>query len=154
MTTGYGTTTTVTRAANKTPYTANDVVGGAIDLGVMGPSGGEIIIDSAALEIDVTAVPSGMTTFRLALYNVTPPSAIGDNGAFDIPAGDRASFLGFVALGTPVDEGSTLYIGQKDIQQHVGLASGNLYAYLVTAGGYTPAANSEVYRVTLKARSI
>ena len=150
---GYGGKTTVTRPANVTAYTANDVVGAtaaAIDLGVMGPSGGEILITSVSLEIDVTAVPAGMTTFRLALYNVTPPSALADNAAFDIPSGDRASFLGFIDIGTPVDEVSTLFVQAQNINKHVTLLGTNLFAYLVTAGGFTPAGNSEVYVVTVK----
>ena len=151
---GYGSTTTVTRPANTTAYGANEVVGGAIDLGVMGPSGGEVFITSASLEIDVTAVPSGMTTFRLALYNVTPPSALADNAPFDIPSGDRASFLGFIDIGTPVDEGSTLFVQANNINKHVTLAGTNLFAYLVTAGGYTPAANSEVYKPTVKSVAV
>ena len=154
---GYGSATTVTRPANTTAYTANDVVGAtaaAIDIGVMGPSGGEVIITSASLEIDVSAVPTGMTTFRLALYNVTPPSALADNAAFDIPAGDRASFLGFIDVGTPVDEGSTLFVQAQNINKHVTLAGTNLFAYLVTAGGFTPAGNSEVYKVTLKSVAV
>ena len=151
---GYGSRTTVTRPANTTPYTANDVVGGAIDLGVMGPSGGEVMITSASLEIDVAAVPAGMTTFRLALYNVTPPSAVADNGAFDIPSGDRASFLGFIDIGTPVDEVSTLFVQAQNINKHVTLSGTNLFAYLVTAGGYTPAGNSEVYVPTVKSVAV
>ena len=154
---GYGTTTTVTRPANTTAYTAGDVVGAAaaaIGLGVMGPSAGDILITSAALEIDVAAVPAGMTTFRLALYNATPPSALADNAAFDIPSGDRASFLGFIDLGTPVDEGSTLYVQAQNINKHVTLSGTNLFAYLITAGGFTPAGNSEVYKVTLKAVAV
>lgn len=150
---GYGSPVTVTRPANVTAYTAGDVVGGAIDLGVMGPNAGQVLITGGTLEIDVAAVPAGMTYFRLALYNVTPPSALADNAAFDIPAGDRASFLGFYTLQTPVDEGSTLWV-EVNTQKQVLLAGTHLFAYLVTATGYTPAANSEVYKVGLKAVAV
>lgn len=155
--TSFSVPTTVTRPANATAYTANDVVGAtaaAIDLGVVGPSGGEILIKAVALEIDVVAVPAGMTTFRLALYSVTPPSALADNAAFDIPSGDRASFLGFVTIGTPVDEGATLYVEANEINKRVTLAGTHLFAYLVTAGGFTPAGNSEVYKVTIKTAAV
>lgn len=143
----------ITRPANTTAYTANDVVGGAITFPTMGPSGGgEVRIISAQLELDIAAIPAGMTSFNLYLYNVTPPSAIADNGAFDIPAGDRASFLGKFSLGTPVDEGSTLYIETNNIQKQITVPSGStVFGYLVTAGGFTPAANSEVYAITLHA---
>lgn len=143
---------TVTRPANATPYTANDVLGGALTFaGIGSTSGGEVLITSASLEIDVTAVPAGMSSFRLYLYNVTPPSALADNAAWDIPAGDRASFLGYVDLGTPVDLGSTLYVKADIINAQIKLAGSSVFGYLVTNGGFTPAGNSEVYVATLHA---
>lgn len=145
----YDVATTITRPANMTAYAANDVLGGALDLGVLGPSAKSVLITGVQLEADIAAIPAGMTTFNLYLFSVTPPSAVADNGAFDIPAGDRASFLGKIALGAPVDEGSTLYCEANGINKQVKLAGTNLFAYLVTVGGFTPAANSEVYKLTL-----
>lgn len=148
----YRSAPTVTRPANVTPYTAGDVVGGAITFTSVGPDGGHVIITTADLRIDVAAVPSGMAGFRLYLYDATPPSALADNAAWDLPSGDRANFLGYVDLGTPVDLGSTLFVQVANPGVQVKLASGttSLYGYLVTAGGYTPAANSEVYAPRLK----
>lgn len=141
----------VQRPANTTAYTANDVVGGVIQFqNIAWAEGGEVIITSTALELDIAAIPSGMTSFNLYLYNVTPPSALADNAPFDIPAGDRAAFIGKIALGTPVDEGSTLFVGADQINKQVSVPAGaSLFGYLVTAGGFTPAANSEVYGVTM-----
>jgi hypothetical protein len=149
-----GTGVTVTRPANTTAYAAGDVVGGAITFASMAPAAGVIWISSAALEIDVTAIPSGMTSFRLYLYSVTPPSGLGDNAAFDLPSGDRASFLGFINLGTPEDLGSTLYAQADNIGHPIRAAGTAIYGYLVTAGGFTPAANSEVYKLTLHSVSL
>ena len=148
----YAAAVTITRPANQTPYTAVDVVGAtaaAITFPSMGPSGKEILITSVSLEIDTTAIPSGMTSFKLALYSVTPPSALADNAPWDLPSGDRASFLGIFSLGTPVDLGSTLYVEISGVNKQVTLAGTNLFGYLITDGGFTPAANSEVYRITL-----
>lgn len=147
----YSNALTITRPANQTPYTALDVVGGALTFTSMGPSGGRIMLTSTQLELDITAIPSGMTSFFLALYNVTPPSALADNAPWDLPSGDRASFLGIVQLGTPVDLGSTLYVEQNIINKQIKLAGTSLFGYLVTQTGYTPAANSEVYVNTLHA---
>lgn len=154
---GYGTQTAVTRAANMTPYTANDVVGGAIDLGVMGPSAGQIIITSSLLEPRIAAVPTGMTSFTLYLYSVTPPSAIADNGAWTLASGDLASYLGSIALGTPAlpaASSAALIVEQANLGKQVKLAGTHLFGYLVTAGGYTPAGNSEVYELGLQAVAI
>lgn len=151
---GYTSAVTVTRPANTTAYTANDVVGAtaaAITFPSMGPSGGDILVTSVELEIDIASIPSGMTSFRLYLYSVTPPSALADNAAWDFSSGDRASFLGYVDLGTPVDLGSTLYVRADIINAHFKLAATGLFGYLVTNGGFTPASNSEVYKITLHA---
>lgn len=146
---GFNAALTTIRPANQTPYTANDVVGGAMTFPTMGPNAGRILLTSVQLEIDIAAIPAGMTSFNLYLYSVTPPSAIADNSPFDIPAGDRASFLGKIAMGTPVDEGSTLYIEVNIVNKQIKLAGTSIFAYLATVGGFTPGAVSEVYVVTL-----
>ena len=151
---GYTSPITITRPANADAYTANDVLGGALTFPLVGRSGEVIQITSVELEADVAAVPAGMTSFALYLYSVTPPSALADNAAFDIPAGDRASFLGKVTAGTPVDEGSTLYVRTNGINAQMKLASTSIFGYLVTAGGFTPAGNSEVYNVTLHTAAV
>lgn len=148
---GFSAPLTITRPANQTPYGAGDVVGGALTFPTMGPSAGRILITSTQLELDITAIPTGMTSFLLYLYNVTPPSALADNAVFDLPSGDRASFLGVVAMGTPADLGSTLYAETNIINKQLKLAGTSLFGYLTTVGGFTPAANSEVYVATLHA---
>ena len=146
----------LTRTADTNAYAANDVIGAAtgstaaLTFASMGPSAGRIMITSVQLELDITAVISGMTSFDLHLYNITPPSALGDNAAFDLPAGDRASYLGKISLGTPVDLGSTLYVETNSVNKQVLLAGTSLFGYLVTVGAYTPASAS-VFVVTLHA---
>lgn len=147
--------TSVTRPANTTPYSAGDVVGGAIDLGVLGNSAKPVQIVGIDLEYDVTAIPAGMTTFLLYLYSVTPPSAIADNGAFDVASGDRASLLGNpIPLGGLTDIGSTLLGGVTGLLKQCLLAGTHLFAYLVTVAGWTPAANSEVLRLTIHTQAV
>lgn len=143
----------LTRTNDTNAYTANDVVGSAtgstaaLTFALVGPSAANIRVLSAELEIDATAVISGETSYRLYLYNVTPPSALGDNAAWDLPSGDRASYLGYIDLGTPVDLGSTLYV-QSEPGKDVKLAGTSLFGYLVTIGAYIPTA-SRVHKITL-----
>lgn len=146
--------TTITRPANTTAYTANDVLGGALDLGVLGSSAKAVQITSVQLEADITAVPTGQTSWVLYLYNVTPPSAIADNGAWDLPSGDRASFLGSIAIPAMADLGSTLYVESNGLAKQVLLSGTHLFGYLVTVGGFTPAANSEVYKITVHTKAV
>jgi hypothetical protein len=138
---------TVTRPANTTAYTAGDVVGGVITFDR--PSDNVLLITSADLAIDVAAVPASMTSFRLHLYRETPASAIADNAAWDLPSGDRAAYLGYIDLGSPADTGSTLFSQVEQVNKQIEPGSTGLFGYLVTNGGFTPAANSEVYRPRL-----
>ena len=149
-----GSPVTITRPNDTSAYTANDVIGAAtgstaaVEFKNMGPSGARIMITSTQLEIDATAVISGETSYRLHLYNITPPSASGDNAAWDLPSGDRASYLGFIELGTPVDLGSTLYVEQNIVNKQTSLSTQSLWGYLVTIGAYTPTAQ-RVHKITL-----
>lgn len=154
----YSATATQTRPNNTTAYTGLDVVGadpGAVmEFPAIGPSGGHVEITASLLRIDVNAVPSGMANQRLHLFNAAP-AAITDNAAFNLPSGDRAKYLGFVDLGTPIDVGDTLAVQAKGIAHVVKLAEGStsLYGVLQTIDGYTPAAET-VTTVTLRAKSI
>lgn len=146
-------TANMTRPANVTAYTAGDVVGGVITFSNFGASNGQLImLTSAFLRYDVAAVPSGMANMRLYLYDATPPSALADNAVWDLSSGDRSNFLGYIDLGTPVDLGSTLFAQADGLNKHVALGASttNLFGYLVTTGGYTPAANSETFAVVLR----
>jgi len=155
---GFRGTSTVTRPANTTPYSIGDVVGGALTIADIGPASGHIYITDSKFMLNITAIPSGMTSFTLHLYNVTPPSAIADNSPFTLGSGDRASYMGFVQLGTPVALGvgtQTPYVIQTGLNQGFTMPAGtSLFAYLVTATAYTPAANSETYTLTIKSVSV
>lgn len=150
----YRSQVTITRPADTTAYTAGDVVGGVIDLPGLGDRVvNSLLITDANLRLDISAIPSGMTSFRLHLYTATPPSAYADNAAWDLPSGDRSIYAGFIDLGSPADVGSTCFaqVTQVNMQIHPGSGTTALYGYLVTNGAYTPAANSETYALTLRA---
>lgn len=152
VTAGYDVSASFNRTADTVGYTAGDVVGnagGAVrQFAGVGPSGGSVVITGVQLEIDRSDVPSGMSGYRLHLYNVTPPSALADNAPFDLPAGDRAAYLGFIDIDTPNDLGSTLYVEMNNIGKQVKLASTDLFGYLVTTGAFTPG-SATPYKITL-----
>ncbi len=144
-----------TRPNDTAAYAANDVIGTATgstaawQFASMGPSGGLIRLTGATLRIDAAAIISGETSYLLHLYNVTPPSATGDNGAFNgLASGDRASYLGFINLGAPAALGSTLWIETGGILKPIQLAGTDLFGYLVTVGAHTPTAQ-RVYNIEL-----
>lgn len=151
---GYSAQVDITRPANATPYTAGDVLGGAITIPTIGPSAGRIILTNLALLPQVVSIPAGMTSFRLHLYSVTPPSALADNAPWTFTSVDWPSYLGYVDLGSPVDFGAALFVQATQVNQEIKLASTSVFGYLVTNGGFTPAGNSEVYRLDTYAVSV
>lgn len=153
---GYVSVVDITRPANVTPYTAGDVVGGVLALTNIGPSGGVVLLNGADLRYDVAAVPAGMTSYRLHVYSITPPSALADNAVWDLPAGDRGSYRGYVDVGTPVDVGSTLFCQSDQIAKQFDLPTGQtqLFGYLITNSGFTPAAVSETLRLKVRTAAL
>lgn len=139
----------VTRPSNTTTYTAGDVVGAtAAAITFPGFVAGEILLTSATLQIEASALIGSEGAYSLHLYNVTPPSALADNAAWDLPSGDRASYLGKIDLGTPVDLGSTLRCDADQINKQITSLGTNLFGYLVTTIGYQPT-SARVYSVAL-----
>jgi hypothetical protein len=142
---GFAASATFTPAA--AAYSAGDIFESAKEFTFMGPSARNIRITGVEFEVDHTALIASEAAYRLYLYSVTPPSALADNAAWDLPSGDRASFLGYVDLGTPVDLGSTLYVQTINVNKEVKLAGTSLFGYLVTIAGFTPTAAAR--KVTL-----
>jgi hypothetical protein len=150
---GHSATVTITRPSDTDAYTAGDAVGDTNGSAILTfanmakTSGGEIIITSIELEIDVSSVPSGMGAFNVRLYNASP-TAIADNAAWDLPSGDRGKYLGKITLTTPTDEGSTLFSDNDGINKQITLTSTSLYVVLQTVGAYTPS-SAAVKRLTI-----
>jgi hypothetical protein len=137
------------------PYLAGDVLGtstsstAALEFTLVGRVGKVIRVTGSRLEIDIPSIPSGMTSFRLHLYSIPPPSAYVDSTPWDLPASDRNAYLGYVDLGSPVDLGATLYVQQTGLDYDFLMGTTtSLYGYLVTSAPFTPSA-STVKVVTL-----
>lgn len=133
---GYTIAATFTPAAAS--HTGGDVVGGAQEFAIGAPAGSILRIVSASLLIAGGTVET--TAWTLHLYSVTPPSAIADDAAFDVPSGDRTSYLGSVALAQVVDLGATLYIDTNNIQKQIKLTGTSVFGYLVNGTTLTPQA--------------
>lgn len=154
---GYRSTVSITRPSNTTQYTAGDVIGIADSgtaanagsaihtLTTAGPSGGYILLQSAALIFSDSSVISGMAGFRVHLYS-SSPTAILDNAVYDLVSGDRSAYIGYFDLPTPADLGSTIYTQVDSIGRQIklGSASTSLFAQIETRGTYTPASGSTI----------
>jgi hypothetical protein len=146
----YRATAAITRPSNTTAYATGDVLGDTggsaiLTLSNFGPTAGFVLIQSVSLVFSDSSVPSGMSSFRVHFYSATP-TAIADNAGFDLAAGERASYVGFVDLPAPQDFGSTLY-SQVDYPGRLvklAAASTGVFAEIETRGGYTPASASTV----------
>jgi hypothetical protein len=151
----------ITRPANATPYTAEDGIGDTTGSAIMQftdllSPGQTFLLMSAHLEYHVAAVPAGCT-FRLELFNASP-TAIADNGPWNIAAGDRAKHIGTVTLGAPVAKGGTpaaLTVDVDIINKMIKAgATRTLFVVPVASGGFTPAGNSETLALTLSGAPI
>ena len=142
----YTSAPTVTRPANTDAYIAGDVVGGLVTFTNFGPTGGGgVFITGASLMPYIASLPSGMTGFTFQLYNASPASPLSDNAPWVLADADRTAYLGPVSIGTPTDLGGTLYAEVNQVNKQILTAGTSIYGYIVTVGGFTPAANSEVY---------
>ncbi len=109
-------------------------------------SGSNIAITNVSLLIaSGTAVASA---WRLYLYNVTPPSAIADDAAFDIPSGDRASLLGYVPISTTEDSGNSSWVQVNGLYIPIQLSGTTVFGYLVNLTTATLAAVAHTVTLT------
>ena len=156
-------TVSFVRTADATAYAANDVIGinaagvagSAIHtFALAGPAGGNVIVTGYDLTIDATAIPAGMTTFRLHLYDASP-TAILDNAAFNLVTADQLKHLSALDTVTMVDYGNSLYGSVNKIDHQVKLASGvtSLFAELVTTAAFTPA-SATAFQIRLRTRAV
>lgn len=141
---GYTATASFTPAA--AAYGAGDIMGATATVSFLDaasaalPTASMIRILTAVVKIDISSVPAGQTSFTLQCYNVTPPSAQADNDLWTLASVDLPSYLGSIALGTPVDLGAALYVKSQYIDFDTRLAGTNIFARLVTVGAHTAAA--------------
>jgi hypothetical protein len=157
QTSGYSSSQTKTRPSDTPTYTALDVMsesassGTDWDFDLIGPSAGKVVFTRATLRVDLAAVTSGMTTFRMHLYS-SAPTAINDDAAYDLPSADRAKYLGYITLPQPVDLGATLWSDTETnglpIRLQATLVGTSVYGILQSVGGFV-AASATVYTVGL-----
>jgi hypothetical protein len=135
----------VTRPANTTAYAISDVVGTDPATNLIftnfGVAGQSFIILKAKMICKVNAVPSGMSGFKLHLYN-SAPTAITDNLAFNLIAGDTSKYLGYIEFSTPIDIGDNLFTQVENLTFTGTLVSTNLYGVLETLGTFTPSSGT------------
>lgn len=100
--------------------------------------GGEMTVIKQALFFnDASSLQTNLTGFRLHLYDQSPPSALLDNEAWTLPAGDKPGYLGYVDIGTPVDVGPSLAVQTAVLDKYFTTPTGILYGYLAIAATNT-----------------
>jgi hypothetical protein len=114
--------------------TWRDSLGGAF-------RGGEMKIISSMFYIADTALIASEAGYTLKLYSASPASLPADNAAWDIAAADRALYQGSLAIGTPVDIGTTCLVEVDTYTKQITVgSSGITYAALQTLAGFTATA--------------
>lgn len=154
---GFESSATLTRAANTTAYSINDVYGTFFELPNFGLNGGFVILSSVKIVFNIATLPAGMGPFLLFLYSAAPPSGVIDNNAFSVPAtpNDRAINLtpgGGIPIGNAVLEpgGGSVGLTANNLNVQIKLDAGktSVWGYLVTLAAFTPAAASETAKLT------
>ena len=156
-------TVSFVRTADVVAYSANDVIGinaagvagSAIHtFALAGPAGGNVIVTGWDLTIDATAIPAGMTTFLLHLYDASP-TAIVDNAAFNLVTADQLKHLAVLDNATMVDYGNSLFGATTKVDYQLKLASSvtSLFGQLVTNAAFTPASGT-AFQIRLRTRAI
>ena len=150
-------TSAITRVANVTPYAANTVYGGALQL-ISSPApiaGQWVVITDIDIIFNFSALPPGMAGFKLYLYQITPPSAVGDTGAYSLPPVDRASIIYYDGLSIGNAKGAngagSVVLQMNNINVAVPLNGTSFFAYLVSINPFTPAAASETATIRVRA---
>lgn len=128
-------------------HTAGDSVGVAQKFAFDAPAGSRLMITSA--ELMIAGATAEVTAWRVYLFSITPPSALADDAAFVLASGDRASFLGYVDIGTAVDLVDTQWVETHVANKQIKLAGTDAWGYLVNLTTLTPAAVA--HTVTLHA---
>jgi hypothetical protein len=152
-TNGYVATATFTPAASS--HVAPRTNGAAAEFvflnkdGAPPPAGSQLRLLWSSLLLPSATIET--TAWALHFFNVTPPSALADDAAFDIAAGDRASYLGSIAIAQIVDLGTTNYIEgvQTKLLKLLGTSA---FAYLVN--GTTLTTQAVAHSITLHAEAI
>lgn len=150
----YESTATITRAANMTTYTASapncDVYGSLFQLQNIGEAGKGIFLSYFEISLNLSAVPPGMSSFRVYLYP-TQPTNIADNNIWTIGSDPVLDPIGFnVSMSLPQGGGKVVGV-IRDLNQEFVLSSTSLWGYLVTNGAIVPLAPSETGNI--RARS-
>lgn len=144
---GIGKSASATFTPAAASHTAGDCNGAAAQFSLGAPSGAVFMITDATLLINSGTAEA--TAWRLHLYNVTPPSATADDGAWDLPSGDQASYLGYIDLGTAVDQGAdTQWVENHGVNKSVKLSGTSVFGYLVNLTTLTPAAVAHTVTIT------
>ena len=125
-----------------TSHVAGDVIGGAQEFKNIGNPGEFTFIISASLRINDVNLQT--TAWRIHLFDVTPPSALADDAAFLLPAGDRASYLGYCDIAQVIDLGDTQMIENNNIWKMIRLRGSSLFGYLVNGTTLTTVANPHI----------
>ncbi|MGL5709972.1 MAG: hypothetical protein ACRCW9_03910 [Cetobacterium sp.] len=143
-------TSTKTRLDDTIAYTAGDVIGSNDWIFDFEGYANAFDLKSVILRIDISSLPSGMTGFKLHLYDDVTAVQLVDNVPQTFLTADKAKYLGTIALSTPVDKGDFLFSMTKGINEQFILKKGSnkIYARLETDGGFTPS-SADVYNLAL-----
>ena len=149
----FSVSTTLTRPANTTAYTAGDAITDSTSAPTALQFTGTGISGSGILRIShATIAKSGVNleTFQLWLFN-SSPTATNDNAAFTLTDADNDACVGVLTFGTGLTavNNSYYHLANLDVRIQTTSTSQVIYGLLKGAAGFTPV-SAETFKITLK----
>lgn len=139
----------ITRPADATPYSINDVVSGAVVLNTISnvakATGSGVHITRVRIQTEDTGVAG--VKFNVHIYGSTPTTTgLVDNGAFTISYANATKRVG--AIPVVMGTGNQNTVGMNDYNQvMVNPTARDLYIILETATAFTPSGNSTKFTI-------
>ena len=149
--TSYESLVFINRPANTTAYPINSVIGNSTNAIItfqnMGAVGRDTYFTDCRLSIQSSTILTGMTSFRLHLYNASPVVLL-DTATWDFATADITRYLGYIDIGSILDFGSNLWLQSDIINIKRRCISTSVFGFLVTNGAFTPTSGL-VFNITL-----
>lgn len=146
--------TSITRPANTTAYTAGDVIADNTTADIVFNFNAKgIYLMSAILRVNDASVASGMSGFKLHFYNAATAVPLADNAPITQLTADASKYLGYIDINAPSDLGDYIYSRTENINIPIPIISNKTYTRLETVGAYTPTSGA-IYTISLIALGV
>jgi hypothetical protein len=131
-------TSSKSRGADSTAYSAGNVVCDGDWIFDSGNKLNGLYLMSVIMRIDVSSAPSGISSYKLHLYNGSTSVPLADHAAQTYLDADKSKYITTISIDTPVDKGDYLWVRMDNLNIPIECLNGIIYGRVETDGAYTP----------------